>query len=166
MTNQVEKIIIPPSKNPETDAEWRRLQGFDGKFYAGCNPVNLAIGMAHKCGAIEQQRDELRQAICALRDAKGRHHTEDGLRQVDACHTTTDRQTDRHMSKQQEAKIRQNYVPKAIPQVCSTCTNYTCDSTTHQHAFGSYTKTSNQRCKIGGFAVKKTGTCDEWARAE
>ena len=67
------------------------------------------------------------------------------------------------MSKQSEAKIRQDYTPKLIPQVCSNCASYKCDSTKHEHAFGSYVKVSNQRCGIGGFAVKKTGSCAEWS---
>lgn len=77
------------------------------------------------------------------------------------------------MSKQQEAKQRQDYVAKAIPQTCSVCihcapvmgdvlrykdrTNFTTGGT-HM-----VVEQVSQKCGIGGFAVKKMGSCSLWA---
>jgi len=69
------------------------------------------------------------------------------------------------MSKQSEAKERQGYTPKAIPirQTCANCVNYKSDITEKAGIFGGvYRKESNRRCTLGGFAVKKSGTCLEW----
>ena len=51
------------SDTPETDAEWKKLQGYDGEFYTGCNPMSLAIGMSQKCQQLERQRNELCDAL-------------------------------------------------------------------------------------------------------
>ena len=70
------------------------------------------------------------------------------------------------MSTQSEAKKRQRYIPKYQPQVCGNCRNFTCASV--QIAEGTswqpegWWQDKNLRCTIGGFAVKKLGTCNEW----
>lgn len=76
------------------------------------------------------------------------------------------------MSKQSKAKEDQKYVPKAIPKTCGVCRNcapvmgevlrykdplnYTMGGT-HM-----VSEQVSQKCGIGGFAVKKMGTCSMW----
>ena len=80
------------------------------------------------------------------------------------------------MSKQSEAKDRQGYEQKAIPQTCVNCAHfiqrfYHYDDN-YQRVEGKppgtykYDKTTysdNLRCGIGGFAARKMGTCNEFA---
>lgn len=67
------------------------------------------------------------------------------------------------MSKQSEAKERQQYVPKYEPAVCMNCAHYSSDVVERNAVFGgTYKDESNKRCGLGGFAVKKMGTCIEW----
>lgn len=71
------------------------------------------------------------------------------------------------MSKQSEAKDRQQYTPKLIPNVCGNCAHYKSSTTTRQGIFGgTYTDEANKHCGIGGFAVKKMGSCAEWCGTE
>lgn len=68
------------------------------------------------------------------------------------------------MSKQTQAKEAQGYVPKAVPQVCCNCAHFVSDKVEREGCFGGvYVDEKNLRCGIGGFAVKKMGTCNEWA---
>ena len=73
------------------------------------------------------------------------------------------------MSKQTEAKERQAYTPKAIPQTCGNCAHFTADRVNRNAAYmgqagvTAYWEDTNMRCGIGGFAVKKMGTCNEFA---
>lgn len=82
------------------------------------------------------------------------------------------------MSKQSEAKEKQVYVAKVMPMTCGNCAHLKCDmelpkwmahENAASHALGRPAKygdnnkaQKNLRCGIGGFAVKKMGTCDEW----
>jgi hypothetical protein len=66
------------------------------------------------------------------------------------------------MSKASEAKKIQGYVDKAIPRTCMTCNHFTHDTITQTHGYGSFTRDTNLRCSIGGFAVKKMATCNGW----
>lgn len=66
------------------------------------------------------------------------------------------------MSKQSDAKQKQGYVSKAVPQTCMTCANFKSDISVIPTTYGTYSKESNVRCGTGGFAVKKMGTCEEW----
>ena len=69
------------------------------------------------------------------------------------------------MSKQSEAKERQGYVPKALPRTCCNCAHFKMDTETKTTQWGqSWTVDTNLRCAIGGFAVKKMGTCNEWRK--
>lgn len=72
------------------------------------------------------------------------------------------------MSRLNAAKIAQGYVQKAEPRTCVSCKNFTCDRI-QTHAATSWApngfyEDKNLRCVLGGFAVKKMGTCDEWER--
>ena len=70
------------------------------------------------------------------------------------------------MSKQTEAKERQQYAAKCLPQTCSRCAYFQFDRVQTNAAypqFAPYFEDKNMRCGIGGFAVKKMGTCAEWA---
>jgi hypothetical protein len=69
------------------------------------------------------------------------------------------------MSKQSEAKARQGYVSKAVLQVCRNCASFKFDSGFHNEDLHGkrFPKEFNLRCEIGGFAVKKMGTCDEFS---
>ena len=63
------------------------------------------------------------------------------------------------MSKQQDAKTIQGYTPKALPQFCSACIHYRSEFIKNQWQF---TEEKNIRCGLGGFAIKKQGTCNKW----
>jgi hypothetical protein len=65
------------------------------------------------------------------------------------------------MSKQSEAKKKQNYNPKPEYAICSNCDNYAGEVVKKQGTFGSWKEEINKFCKIGEFAVKKQGTCTE-----
>ncbi|HEX7687314.1 MAG TPA: hypothetical protein VF453_06395 [Burkholderiaceae bacterium] len=70
------------------------------------------------------------------------------------------------MSKQSEAKERQCYTPKLIPSVCGNCAHKRSTITEHPAEFSwskPYTTEKDLRCAIGGFAVRKMGSCSEWA---
>lgn len=64
------------------------------------------------------------------------------------------------MSKQQKAKAEQGYDPKPGFPTCSNCKHYTSDIHVEKHSFGIYRK-KNIRCAIGGFKIKKQGTCNK-----
>lgn len=71
------------------------------------------------------------------------------------------------MSKQTEAKEKQGYVAKAIPQTCGNCQNFQSDKTEREgYLGGTFIDEKNLRCGIGQFAVKKMGTCNEWVKKE
>ena len=67
------------------------------------------------------------------------------------------------MSKQSEAKYLQGYVDKAEPRVCMTCAQYrSVIVKANRHGYGGYSEEKNKHCGVGGFSVKKMGTCDLW----
>ena len=61
------------------------------------------------------------------------------------------------MSKQSEAKKQQGNRTK--PVTCSNCAHHTSKIEVHSY----WQVESERRCGLGGFAVNKTGTCDEHA---
>ena len=64
------------------------------------------------------------------------------------------------MTPQAIAKAEQGYTPKAVPRTCVNCTNFAFE-TVSKKAYGStWTEDTNLRCKVGGFAVKKMGSCN------
>ena len=63
------------------------------------------------------------------------------------------------MSKQQKAKEAQEYTPKAQPKFCSACMHYRSEFVTNQW---NYVEEKAIRCGIGGFVIKKQGTCNKW----
>lgn len=63
------------------------------------------------------------------------------------------------MSKQSDAKTRQGYIPKAVPVVCGNCKHFS--SLIKPEGNYGYMGESELRCDLGGFAVKKMGTCKE-----
>lgn len=66
------------------------------------------------------------------------------------------------MSKQSEAKKQQNYNPKPDPAQCANCTQFKSDQVgTEGWDKKTYYQEKNMRCGIGGFAVRKRGTCTE-----
>jgi len=82
------------------------------------------------------------------------------------------------VSKQSEAKERQQYTPKLIPNTCGNCAHFACDIALpdwmeRQNSvkpgrwdIADYGQEGNKRCTLGGFAVKKAGSCAEWAGAQ
>lgn len=87
------------------------------------------------------------------------------------------------MSKQSEAKERQQYTPKFIAGTCGNCFHFACEialpawmARQNYVAMGEgkvlpwnikeYGQEGNRRCTLGGFAVKKAGSCTEWAAKE
>ena len=70
------------------------------------------------------------------------------------------------MSKIQKIKDEQGYIPKLIPNTCGNCANLTSEMVqVHAPTTWSpegYWAEKNVRCSIGGFAVKKLGSCKMW----
>ncbi len=69
------------------------------------------------------------------------------------------------MSKQSESKLSQGYEPKPVPKTCANCQHFKSDNAlSYVGAFDGkeYFKESNLRCGIGGFAVKKMATCNQF----
>jgi len=66
------------------------------------------------------------------------------------------------MSKQQDAKALQGYVPKAEPQTCGNCVQFRSELGPPEK-YG-YQKEMNIHCGLGGFAVKKLGTCTQFVK--
>jgi len=73
------------------------------------------------------------------------------------------------MSKQTDAKEKQGYVAKVIPMTCSNCTH--CEPVMGERlayidptcsAKGTHMAPTQvgQKCGIGGFSVKKLGSCN------
>lgn len=71
------------------------------------------------------------------------------------------------MSKQSEARIAQEYVPKYTPSICSNCLHFSSERVfvNKDWTGKDWFKETNMRCGIGGFAVKKMGTCMQWSAA-
>ncbi len=71
------------------------------------------------------------------------------------------------MSKQSEAKERQGYIQKPVPRTCANCKHYSSDMSSY---LGwdkqEYFREENIRCSIGGFAIKKMATCNEFELAD
>lgn len=70
------------------------------------------------------------------------------------------------MSKQSELKAKQGYVSKAAPRTCQNCSYFEFDRVqirkpTEWDAEGWF-EDKNLRCTLGGFTVKKMGTCNEF----
>jgi hypothetical protein len=67
-----------------------------------------------------------------------------------------------------QAKERQQYTDKLIPSTCSNCAHFQSKVEERKSTWGNYTWTheSQLRCGIGGFKVKKLGSCSEWAGKE
>lgn len=64
------------------------------------------------------------------------------------------------MSKQSEAKSSQKYDPKPTHAVCANCAHYTSDKSSTIGWGGQIFEGERcLRCVLGGFAVKKGGTC-------
>lgn len=64
------------------------------------------------------------------------------------------------MSKQSTAKINQNYQPSCVT-MCMHCASFTSDKKPIRPG-SIYFDERNLRCAIGGFKVKKMGTCKLW----
>ncbi len=64
------------------------------------------------------------------------------------------------MSKQSEAKKQQGYRTK--PDTCANCAHYTSKIEVHSD----WQEESEKRCGLDGFAINKTGTCNEHALIE
>lgn len=71
----------------------------------------------------------------------------------------------RNMSKQSEAKDKQGYTARALLPVCANCSSFRMDIVNHDAILSMepYPVETNLRCSIGGFAVRKMGTCNEWS---
>ena len=65
------------------------------------------------------------------------------------------------MSKQSEAKKRQDYVSKFEAGYCMNCFHYQSDIVPMKNEWHEWTEEKNKRCGIGGFAVAKKGSCSE-----
>ncbi|QEL64739.1 hypothetical protein OTERR_12630 [Oryzomicrobium terrae] len=75
------------------------------------------------------------------------------------------------MSKQSEAKKDQGYTAKLLNN-CGNCRQFESETITPAWAKGdpdyekNYAREGNMRCGIGGFAVKKMGSCNEFKKKE
>lgn len=63
------------------------------------------------------------------------------------------------MSKQNDAKIRQNY--RTSPNCCHNCRHYQSNLVVRTYI----EQETHKRCGLGGFAVGKMATCDEHSRS-
>jgi hypothetical protein len=63
------------------------------------------------------------------------------------------------MSKQSEAKAKQGYTTDMM--ICGNCVHFKSVQEPMQ-GYPQFTVERNKRCGIGGFAVKKTATCNEF----
>ena len=85
------------------------------------------------------------------------------------------------MSKQSQAKEAQGYTTES--KSCAICSHRQCkvelpawmqrynavaveQKRPIPYPMADYGRESEQRCGIGGFAIKKTATCDKWAARE
>jgi hypothetical protein len=79
------------------------------------------------------------------------------------------------MSKQSEAKERQLYTPKFVPGTCGNCVY--CEPVMGERltyidplhwSKGTHMQSvqTGQKCGLGGFAVKKHGSCTEHVRVD
>jgi hypothetical protein len=68
---------------------------------------------------------------------------------------------EKKMSRQSEAKAKQNYQENALQTRCRTCGHYIYETNCGSP---SAALESNRRCGIGGFAVKPNAICSEWTR--
>lgn len=64
-------------------------------------------------------------------------------------------------------KIRMGFMDRHIPNTCSNCAHFRFDNVqtyppSEWNPAGIYQE-KNLRCEIGGFKVKKTSICNEWA---
>jgi len=69
------------------------------------------------------------------------------------------------MSKQQDAKTNQGYQAKPIFPMCSNCKHYNSDMVNVNRFYGDFKEEKNIRCGLGGFAVKKQGTCNSHSKS-
>ncbi len=66
------------------------------------------------------------------------------------------------MSKQSDARKSQGYA-EPLKRICGTCKSYTFDPINLVNWLGKdHIVEKNKRCAIGGFAVKKTASCNIW----
>lgn len=83
------------------------------------------------------------------------------------------------MSKQSDAKAAQGYVEKPIPRTCANCQYFRSDmllaawmiEANRSYSVPRYSLPAsglekNRRCDLGGFAVKKTATCNSFAHKD
>lgn len=70
------------------------------------------------------------------------------------------------MSKQSEAKEAQGYVAKPAPKTCMNCQHFRSEILQGYGFNRNYTKETNLRCGLGGFAVKKMAKCNEFIAIE
>ena len=75
------------------------------------------------------------------------------------------------MSKQSEAKQAQGYEQKPVIPVCMNCKNHEEKATgiyslVRKQCFFEWSEEKEDRCGIGGFAVKKMGTCKLYERKD
>ena len=67
------------------------------------------------------------------------------------------------MSKQSDAKAKQNYRDKPEWPECRNCKFFASDEVRKysEYSGNDYVEEKNLRCTIGGFKVMKLGTCDK-----
>jgi len=61
------------------------------------------------------------------------------------------------MSKQSEAKEKQNYQAKPLAKRCRECDEFTSEVVENRYG---YPEEKNMRCSVGGFKVTPNGVCD------
>jgi hypothetical protein len=66
-------------------------------------------------------------------------------------------------SRQAKNKRLQGYNPKPTPQTCCNCVFFIKDMVEKRYGQGEpFLEEKNLRCSLGGFAVKRRGTCNEF----
>lgn len=62
-------------------------------------------------------------------------------------------------NKKLKPKIKQEYEAKPVFPKCANCKHYKSEEKIEEGYYANWTKEVNMRCGLGGFAVKKYGTC-------
>ena len=68
------------------------------------------------------------------------------------------------MGKFDDVKAAQGY--RETADTCSNCRNYSSFFVEKKYGVDFWTEETRKRCKLGGFAIKKTATCDKHERIE
>jgi hypothetical protein len=102
-----------PSSTPESNEAWDAVSRTPDGMYDSQVPISAyAYAMSDHSKKMERQRDELRDAVRAYRDAKGRYHTQKACERLLALLPENARgDTRRDQAGNQECRSSPSYPP-------------------------------------------------------